>query len=416
MAAKPGLEPNSRVEIPPGLAGAGVRALVREVYVDMRERLLAEPGGLLACVYGTPGVGKSIFASLLVLSLAERGPNSIFYRAFRSPTDITTLCIRGTQLFIVAEDEMGSALFQADHGDKPSWFVIDGTAAASYKPRKSLRVVVVSSTDLENNHWLHKMHKEATLKLLMPPFTLEELRQLSDAPTLLDRFAEFGGSAWLVCGSEPHEGWARRHVRALGTDLLRRVMEDVAEGSRTERQGKRILHQVPGPQLPDSDPMRLLYAKCVVAYASPLVSDAVVETYWEQSKSEVLAEVLRELHRADASSNPFVVSLLLEPLMHHRLRHGRPFARPEGGEAFRLPRLRLHVLSALCGAARLCPEGAYLQAATKTCAAVDAVAKCGGKLYLFQLTGQQAGLLCHRAAWVTCPDVLACARQTMPSA
>ena len=128
----------------------------------------------------------------------------------------------------------------------------------------------------------------------------------------------------------------------------------------------------------------MLYDKCVVAYASPVVSDAVVECYWEQSKSEVL----RKLQHADAFSDSFVVSLLFEPVMHYRLCHGFPFARPEGGEAFRLPRLRLEVLSELYGAARLCPDGTYLQPSPKNYAAVDAVAKCGGRLYLFQLTGQ----------------------------
>lgn len=388
MAGKPGLEPNSRVEIPAGLTGKGVHALVREVYVDMRERLLSEPGGLLACVYGTPGVGKSIFASLFVLSLAERAPECIFYRAFSSPADVTTFCIRGAQVFRISDEALGDALHLADQGDKPSWYVVDGTGGSSYRPYKSLRVVVVSSSNLEKNKWLHEVDKGATLKLLMPPFTFEELQQLSgaaDTSLLRARFAEFGGSARLVFGLLRHEGWARSQVRLLGADLLRSVMDDVAEGSKTERSGSRILHQIPSAKLSAGDPSRLSYDERVVAYASPMVSDEVVRCYWEQSKSQVL----RKLQQADAFSDSFVVSLVFEPVMHYRLCHGLPFSSPSG--TFRLGQLRLTVLTELYGAARLCPDDTYLQPSAANYAAVDAVAKSGGKLYLFQFTGQAGG-------------------------
>lgn len=405
MAAPFDFERNKRVMIPSGLAGAGTNALIREVYADLRDRLLAAPGGLLACVYGTPGCGKSVFASLLVLSLAEGGPMCIFYRAFNSPAASVTMCIRDGRVFAIPDHMIGAHLLRADEDDKPSWLVIDGTACPSFKPHKSLRVVVVFATSLLKNKWLRETDKSATLRLLMPPFAFSELQSLSRRPDLKDRFAVFGGSARLVCGREPHTDWARKQVRVLGSDVLRRVMSDVAEGSHTEAEGgnSRILHQIPSWELADDDPSRLLYDRCVVSYASPVVSASLVECFLEQSRSEVL----RRLQQADVYADSFVVSLLFEPVMHYRLCHGMPFDAPEGKRTFRLRQTPMTVLEELYGAAHMCPDNAYLQPASKNYAAVDAVARCDGRLYLFQFTGQAGAL------WRACLPA-PCPRRTSP--
>ena len=280
------LKAGASVTLPVGMAGAGKVALVREVYLRIRERLLAMPPGL-ACVYGTPGVGKSIFASLFVLSLAGVDDGSVFYTAYGSPSVQSAWCLRGGCVFNVHQQDLTSALGEADCGDKLSWLVVDGRPCGEFvfAPTGSLRVVLVSSANLANQRWLREVDKMATLRLLMPPFSCSELEGISGAQSVRERFAQFGGSARLVLGGDSHVGWARTQVRGLGAQVLQQIMRDVEEGSSTERASSRILHLFLKPAADTGGgeavaDLSALPADATTAAATAASTAAVVPAVW----------------------------------------------------------------------------------------------------------------------------------------
>jgi hypothetical protein len=309
----------------------------------------------------------------------------------------------------VPDGELTRVLADADVGAQPSWLVVDGRQCDTFvfKPSGSLRIVIVSSANLSKLKWLHELDKLATVRLLMPPFSCPELERIPGAVNVAERFAEFGGSARLVLGQAPCDGWARQQVLSLGANVLKQIMSDVEEGSKTERASSRILHLFPNAGLVHDDPQKAVeYDRRIVRFASPLVADAAVSQYWTDARREVVDR----LEAADLFSNPFDVALLFEPVMHYRLRHGIAFDSDEGAGTFRLPELALRVLNEQYGAASLCPNNTYLQPASKNYAALDSVAKVGNMLYLFQMTGQKgegqrASIICARLMPARCGQI-----------
>jgi len=175
-----------------GLCGAGtvgeVRRcyMVRRCYIDIAREIMSHlnqmtPAYKNVGVYGTPGVGKSIFASWLVSIIGASSPRStIFYFSGAvCETDVLVFFPDGTVKRMPA-DTCGSTIVDLDeNGDELVWLIADGDKPpfGLRDPQKNLRVVLVSSANLQNpkNKWLHEWDKRRRVALLMPPFSLEEV-------------------------------------------------------------------------------------------------------------------------------------------------------------------------------------------------------------------------------------------------
>lgn len=179
--------PSESFVLSPDLCGAGtingVRRsyMVRRCYIDIAREILShlnkmEPAFQNVGVYGTPGVGKSIFASWLVSIIGASSPRStIFY--FSTAVCETVFFPDGTVKYMPA-DTCEATIRNLDfNGDELVWLIADGDEPpfGLRDPYKNLRVVVVSSANLRVNKWLHEWDKRRRVALLMPPFWLEEV-------------------------------------------------------------------------------------------------------------------------------------------------------------------------------------------------------------------------------------------------
>ena len=196
----------------PDLFGAGSPVtptkvyIVRPCYVDLAEEILpllnvkasesSRPRAANAGVYGTPGVGKSIFASWLVSVIGASSPGStIFYFSGSLRENHGLQFGPDGSVLLLSSEVIADRLYHLDHyGNELVWLVADGIKPSFGLPQpyRNLRVIVVHSANLEKLKWLHEWDKRPDLRtFLMPPFSEEEISKAAAArrPVQVGSFA-----------------------------------------------------------------------------------------------------------------------------------------------------------------------------------------------------------------------------------
>lgn len=177
-------------QLPGDLFGNDHPVFVRGDYVELADNLLGHlnhferPGireafAAHSVVYGTPGVGKSVFAAILVGFIGTYTPNpTVLYHAAFTPSADCFLGFfpDGSVRYISVQDAhvLMSRMGPSDD-ERLLWVVVDGkeppegTMATNWSRR--LRTILVSSSNMEKHVWLDEWDKHVHLRLLMPPFT-----------------------------------------------------------------------------------------------------------------------------------------------------------------------------------------------------------------------------------------------------
>ena len=409
------------VQLPPDLCGWTDPVFVRHAHIELVRVILAlqnHPDSKVknTSVYGTPGVGKSVFASLLVFYLAEQSPGSVvFYTAINSDSQGKFLVFRpgGSVRYMSAPE--GTALISqlGDSSDTALvWVIVDG-----YKPppgtlkvtkNRCLRTVMVSSSNLEKKGWLHEWDKHVHFRLLMPPFSWEEMEyaltirtppeQLQALLAVIgDRFAVFGGIPRLVLSvseEPPIDIWRDEMMPGASKDLLFRTLTDTAEGLQTASiDGKsRLIHLYPAAELPSGFIDTLLnYSYRVPQFASKEVSTELVHRLDQAGKERVAVK----LQEACVHGNGAVIALLFEPSMHAQLQRGEKFKDSFGNERALFPAPTTSLMFESAMTVHDAPVGVYMQPKSKSFASIDAFIKVSDeagnqRVMLFQMTGQKS--------------------------
>lgn len=402
------------VELPSDLCGSTEPVFIRDEYNELAKVIvsqmnLADSDTKNISVYGTPGIGKSVFASLLIFYLARASPKSVvLYTACNSTSQGNFLVFspNGNVQYMSAQE--GTVLI-SQLGDLDSsdlvWVIVDG-----YEPppgtlndtkNKRLRTVMVSSSNLDKKHWLHEWDKHVQLRLLMPPFSWEDMQyalKIRTPPELLverlvvaeERFLVFGGIPRFVLKDTPMvDVWLRTALPGADKDLLFRTLTDTAEGQQTASfYGKsRLIHLYPSYDVPEVHYKSYLnYELKVPRFASEIVYTALMGRLDQRAQ----LDAWKKLHEACVNDDGAIVSLLFEPFMHAQLRGGtfltsskdKLFGRPEQSLLFDNT---MTVYDA--------PECVYMQPKSKSFASIDSFIKLcdengNQRVMLFQMTGQ----------------------------
>lgn len=399
-------------------------------------------------VYGTPGIGKSVFASYLVGALGAlcRG-DTVMYTAGQSRSSGRFLAFFPDGRVEYLNAEAGRRLLSDVGGNAASgqlvWLIVDGEAPpqGALVTLSRVRIVTVSSANLEKKGWLKEWDKHTHLRLLMPPFTSDEVmaaaarrvvdaaegerllevqrateardsllrssdactpgvleaatmrvEELRDATTTFKRFAVFGGSPRLIFGSDSPSTWMSSMMPSeCGPAYLYKLLNDHSEGSATEDTtgNSRILHLFPRPADAVGGSPVMRYDDRVARFASHRVEKEIVDKLLRGAKDQVELQ----LSMADAFQDSYVVSLLFEPIMHARIIGGGAFKDAKGA-AVALPHPASSRLFAatephlVFGAA----AGCYMRPLSKVFPSVDSFLKLPGHqgVLLFQKTGQES--------------------------
>jgi hypothetical protein len=409
------------VQLPTDLCESSQPVFIRDAYVELARVIMylqnqRETTMKNISVYGTPGVGKSVFASLLVFHLAAASPGSVvLYTACNSTSEEMFLVFHpdGNVLYMSAQDGVAliSQLGVSDTDtDTLVWVIVDG-----YKPpagtlcttrNSRLRTVMVSSSNLEKKGWLHEWDKHVDFRLLMPPFCWEEMQQALEIRTpseqfqvrlavIDNRFAMFGGIPRLVLSvseEPPIDIWRNEIMPGASKDLIFRTLTDTAEGLQTAaHHGKsRLIHLYPAAELRSGIVHTLLnYSYRVPQFASEIVRSILFHRLEQAGKVKAAAK----LQEACVHDDGGVIALLFEPFMHAQLKSGKQFTNAPDNNRALFPAPVTSTMFDSTMTVYDAPVGVYMQPKSKSFASIDSFIKLrdeGGNLrvMLFQMTGQ----------------------------
>ena len=402
------LEAYATLQLPPDLAGSSRLVFVRDSYLELAHALLRQlqtfddigQGGNSA-VYGTPGIGKSVFASLFVAWIGMNSPGAtVLYTAAhtRASDEYLVFSPNGSVRYMSAA--AGKALLMTlgnSQEERLVWVVADGkeppSGALAETQNYRLRTVLVSSSNMGSKDWLREWHKHVYLPLLASPFSWDEvllaalLRGVQqEAFPLADRCRVFGGVPRLIFESRVDPDQWLHEMVPRDQDKLLRILNDTAEGLQTQGAEKsRVVHLYPPVAVPPNK-LRVDYYLRQAQFASPAAAAQLVANLSAANKRETA----ERLATANAAGDGAEVALLFEPWMHAKLKRAHLFVTPGGADPVVVmpapARSHLFPAGTTLAAASV---GVYMEPQSKNFASVDSFIRLAdGRTLLFQMTRQ----------------------------
>ena len=418
------LQAGEVLQLPRNLYGNGHRVFVREAYVELAELVvgkLARGEVAHTGVYGTPGIGKSIFASLLVAFIGAASAGgahhaTVLYHAAHSMSSGGFLAFfsDGSVRYISISEAKTLLARESVAGERLVWVIADGKKAPeevveAVEFSNVLRTTTISSSNMGKHDWLAEWNKHVSFASLMPPFSLDELllaAELKGAPPteearqqlrqlVRDRWLVFGGVPRAVLGASMYkvEQWLLDRV-PRESNMLLRALRDTSHGDGTQGVDRtsRIIHLYPGTpeRAAAMGCHRLEYAARVARFASPVVRERLVANLNAASRHEAA----QRLSSADTHGDGEAVALLFEPWMHAFIQRGctfvfeqaapGPLVQLAAGGMLEREFFATHTTLAEA------PIGRYMQPDSASYPSVDSFVKfADGSVRLFQMTGQE---------------------------